>query len=393
MGAARPFWSGCAHIAVLQSSGPLSLGVVLPTARDSGPWGARQADPHAHLCREAAMCELSAGPNYIDIACRMVARARCSRHRVCMLKEEAFAHLVSRQAGMVSRRQLRAIGVTKSRIAAQVSARRWTLRTPTVVSAFTGDLSWFQQCWLGVLQAGRGAIIGGVAAGQFHGLQNWHRDSIDVLVPANSSLERIPGIRWVRTRRRLQLLREPGTELPVARIEPALLIFGGADRSARTAMGCLAAAVQQSLSTPERIGHWIEALRPLRRSALLRACVADMAGGAQSVGELDSVLFRAHNIKRPDRQVCRRDASGRSRFLDCCWTLPNGRTLVLEIDGGFHMSAMHWQADVARARDLADPSTIIVRCTTVELRDDPASIASSLIRLGVPRAHTPGSCS
>ena len=88
----------------------------------------------------------------------------------------------------------------------------------------------------------------------------------------------------------------------------------------------------------------------------------------------------------PDRQVKRKDADGRSRFTDCEWRLADGRILVLEVDGSFHMEVEHWEDDLARQRALAASDRIIVRCTSRELRDDAGRVARDLVNLGVPRA-------
>lgn len=73
------------------------------------------------------------------------------------------------------------------------------------------------------------------------------------------------------------------------------------------------------------------------------------------------------------------------RFTDCEWLLSDGRTLILEVDGSFHMEVEHWEDDLARQRGLARLDRIIVRCSTRELRDTPDLVARDLLQLGVPR--------
>lgn len=53
-------------------------------------------------------------------------------------------------------------------------------------------------------------------------------------------------------------------------------------------------------------------------------------------------------IPRPDRQTARVDSAGRRRYTDAEWRLADGRVVVLEVDGGFHMHAEHWSADIER---------------------------------------------
>ena len=88
----------------------------------------------------------------------------------------------------------------------------------------------------------------------------------------------------------------------------------------------------------------------------------------------------------PDRQVRRRDASGRVRFTDAQWSLPDGRIVVLEVEGGFHMEVSHWEADIARERDLVATGVVVLRCTDREIKEAPGRIAASLRAVGVGRS-------
>ena len=73
------------------------------------------------------------------------------------------------------------------------------------------------------------------------------------------------------------------------------------------------------------------------------------------------------------------------RFMDCEWRLANGRILILEVDGAFHMEAAQWEEDLARQRALIREDRTFAHCTTGELRDRPETVARDLIALGVPR--------
>lgn len=84
----------------------------------------------------------------------------------------------------------------------------------------------------------------------------------------------------------------------------------------------------------------------------------------------------------------RRDATGRLRHTDCEWRTIDGRTVVLEVNGAFHMEAAHWEDDIARQRALTARSVAMVRCTTRELGELDPALASDLIRMGVSRARS-----
>jgi hypothetical protein len=246
--------------------------------------------------------------------------------------------------------------------------------------------------WLGVLHAGSSSLIGGLTAAEVLGLTNWHRDEITVLVPDELDFaeDEVPGVKFVRTRRDLTAMRAPRPGLPVCRIEPAVLLWAAYQRSRRTAQAVVAAAVQQQLSTPHLLAEWLRAMRPLRWAPLFRQAFADIEGGAQSLAEIDiRRMCRRTGIAPPMRQRKRVDSTGRTRFTDCEWVLPNGHVVILEIDGGFHMEVEHWEDDLARQRRISGPGRTVVRCTSREVRDDYEQLGRDLIALGVPRRVPP----
>lgn len=303
--------------------------------------------------------------------------------------EQPWEELAAAQARLISRRQLNELGVDRWRVRNQVAARRWQVRSSMVVSTTTGPLSREQTMWLGVLHAGPGAMIGKLTAAELGGLKNWHRDEITVLVPDELEFDDdlLDGVAFVRTRRDLDAMRARSPGLPRTAIEPAVLLFAAYQPSRRTAQGVLAAAVQQQLTSPRLLLHWVKVMRPLRRAPLFRQVLGEIDGGAHSLAEIDvRRMCRSGGLAVPVRQTRRRDASGRRRFTDCEWKLPDGRIVILEVDGAFHMAVEHWEDDLTRQRQLSGGNRIIVRCTARELRDEPETVARDLRALGVPRA-------
>lgn len=288
-----------------------------------------------------------------------------------------------RQAGMIARRQLLQLGVDADHVRNQVAARRWQVRTSTVVSTFTGPIGWTERVWMAVLHAGGGSLIGGLTALEWHGLRNWHRDEVTVLVDDELSFDEVAGVTFFRTRRPLAHMRAQ-TPMPLARVEPAALLFAAYDRSVRTAQGLLTAVVQQRLTNADLLATELAGMKPLRRAPVFRTVLRDIGGGAQSLAELDvGRLCRRAGLPEPRRQTRRNDSAGRTRFTDCEWTLPDGRTLVLEVDGAFHMDVEHWEDDIVRQRRLSSTRTVIVRCTARELRTNPADVLQDLKRHGL----------
>lgn len=289
--------------------------------------------------------------------------------------------------GVLSERRLRELGVTRGFVRNQVRAGRWAERTHSVYTTTTGPLSPEQRRWVAVLHCGPDALLGGLTAAAAHGMRHWPRDEVTVLVPAPLSFDPLDGVHVVRTRRELASLRHPGLQPPTARVEPAILLFAASEESRRTALGAVTACVQQRLTTPERLLHWVGRLRPLRRAGELRDLLADVAGGSQSLAEVDVLrMCRTWGIVAPRRQGQRRDRSGRLRFTDCEWDLPDGRVLVLEIDGAFHLDVEQYTEDVRRHRGLTTDRRIVIRCTAREVRYDQHPLVRDLLALGVPRA-------
>lgn len=300
----------------------------------------------------------------------------------------ALDRLIASQDGVVRRDQLAAVGVSRDHIRAQVAARRWLVRSPTVLTTFTGTPALSQLHWIAVLHGGAGALLGGISVLELAGLRNWHRDELEVLIPAQSNpgSPRPAGVRYIRSRHPLERLRAHGHGVPRLRVEPAVLIWASRQRSTGTIEGILAACVQQRLTDARQLLEWVDRLSPLRRAPLIRQTLHRIEGGAQSKAEIDlGRLCRRFGLLPPVRQKKRRDALGRHRYTDAEWRTLDGRTLWLEVDGLFHMEADHWEDDIARQRALTSPNVIPLRCTEREVKEG-TRLAADLIRLGVPRA-------
>ena len=287
---------------------------------------------------------------------------------------------------MAARRQLLELGNDRFRVRNQVRALRWVTRTPRVLSCFTGQLTTEQRRWLAVLHAGPRSMLGGLTAAEHLGMKRWERDIITVLVDDELAFEPVEGVEFFRSRRSFELLAASRAGVPCCQLEPAVLMWAGYDAGDRAAHAILASAVQQRLTTAERLQDWINRLKPLRRAPAFRLTLEDVAGGSHSGSELDVVrLCKRHGFLLPQRQVSRRDSAGRQRWTDNEWELSDGRTLVLEVDGSFHMEVEHWAEDKKRARRLSGRDRVVVGCTAYELRHESHELARDLAALGVPR--------
>ena len=304
---------------------------------------------------------------------------------------ETWQQLAARQHGLLSQRQLAQLGVSRSTVRSHLRAQRWSQRTSSVFSITTGPLSWEQRLWRAVLHAGPDSLIGGLTAAKVHGMRHWDRDEVTVLVGNDLSFEELSGVTFFRTRRPIDDMRVAASDLPLCAVAPAVLLFAGYEQNRRTGHGALAAAVQQRLTTVPDLALWLQRFRPLRGARGFRALLDDLGSGAQSLAEVDlRRACRRFGVQAPRSQSERRDRSGRRRYTDAEWLLRDGRTLVLEVDGGFHDDVLQAAADRARNRKLTTADRAVVSCTAYELRHDPASVMDDLIALGVPRTKRAG---
>ena len=296
-----------------------------------------------------------------------------------------MAPLLAAQAGMIARRQLLAHGVEWEQVQTQVAAARWVERTPRALSTTTGELTLEQREWLGVLHAGPSSMLANLSAAARHGLAGWDRRFVSVMVDDELSFEPVEGVDFFRSRRPFELLLSPRPGIPRCRLEPAVLLWAAYEAPNRAAHGVLAAAVQQRLTRPRRLDQWVDALRPLRRAKPFKRTLSFVEAGAHSGAELEiGRMCRRFAMPQPDRQRRRTDSHGRPRWTDAEWDLPGGHTLVLEVDGGFHMEVLEAAADARRSRRITTRSRTVVRCTAYELTHEVEEVAVDLVGLGVP---------
>jgi very-short-patch-repair endonuclease len=100
------------------------------------------------------------------------------------------------------------------------------------------------------------------------------------------------------------------------------------------------------------------------------------AAGATSLPEIDFArLCRRYDLPAPDRQVVRRDGSGRRRFLDVYW---RAWRLHVEIDGAWHTAAEAWWADMQRQNDLWIAGDRVLRFPAWVIRSRPDDVAAQV---------------
>ena len=296
--------------------------------------------------------------------------------------------LAASQGGVVSIEQLRRVGVSRGQLRAQLAARRWQRVHSQVVAVTTGLLCQEGDWWAAVLEGGPQAYLDGASALLAEGLSGFSWPVIRVSVPPQSRARRADGVEVRRTRRHeLDLVVRRG--VPRARADVAAVNAALWAVSDRQAVLLPTMAVQQRLTTPERLGAALLRVRRDRRRALLHACVLDLLGGVRSLGEADFAReCRRRGLPEPTRQSVRPGPHG-LWYLDVHWE-PWG--VVVEIDGIQHGWVSEVVGDALRHNAITLASDVVLRLPLLGLRVAPddffAQIREALVGRGCPSTET-----
>ncbi|WP_319957175.1 hypothetical protein [Micromonospora yasonensis] len=217
--------------------------------------------------------------------------------------------LAFEQAGVLTSAQATRL-LSEGTVRGRVRSGRWRSICRGILLTGNGRLTRDQQLWVAVLAAGPRAVLAGATAAAEAGVRGLRREPLHVLVPADRRagmmLRRLPidmpGVVVHRTRvlpeEHLQLARPPRTSIARSVVDAASWA-----RSAEGAQLALAAACQQRRMLPAEMVEVLRRLPRAPRRRLIRQALADIAGGAEALSELDFLaLCRRHRLPRPDLQ-------------------------------------------------------------------------------------------
>lgn len=294
------------------------------------------------------------------------------RHRLTA----AAGDLAADQGGVVSRAQLRVLGLGKDRVRTETRAGRWKTHGRQTVAVHTGELADEARRWSALWEVGGDAALDGVTALQVAGLTGHDEERIHVSVSPAFGRRRPGGVRVHRSRLRrpadLVGAGIPRTRPPVATVRAAL--WAVSDRQAAL---LLVLPVQQRLVRPAALRPVIAGVRRHPRRALVVDIIEDLVGGVQALGELDfAALCRARGIPEPSRQVVRRGPHGRV-YLDVCW---EDLGLVVEIDGIQHTRGLAPVDDALRQNAVTLDREMVLRVPLLGLRLQPGAFLDQVER-------------
>lgn len=291
---------------------------------------------------------------------------------------EAIADLAERQHGVVSRRQLRGLGLSESRIRGRVDRKLLVPVHRGVYSIGHSGIAVEGRWMAAVLAAGPGAVLSHRSAGRL-----WR-----LLRPGGRPMEVTRRTGWRApagvVTHRASLPDDERTVvdgIPVTGVSRTLL-----DLAAVLARRQLERALNEAevlrLTDPLSLPDLLERYPRRRGTAVLRAILAEEAAlsGPTRNGfeERFVALVDAHGLTRP-RLNADLVVRGRHINVDCLW---RDVRLIVELDGGaVHRTARAFEADRERDRILGADGWHVLRVTWRQLRDDPDAVVNDVRRV------------
>ncbi|WP_236666257.1 type IV toxin-antitoxin system AbiEi family antitoxin domain-containing protein [Nocardioides baculatus] len=284
------------------------------------------------------------------------------RRATSTLDESALARLLERQDGVVSRGQLVGLGASRADVRRLLARRELVPVHPRVYVDHSGTPTRRQREWAAVLACAPAALHRESAL-DAHGMTRDRTSgagdrAIHVLVDRERRVVPPPGVIVERASDR-QAWVQDNRRPPRAAFDFAVLKVAG-DRTDADSIALLSDAVHQGMTTAARLVDTIDRLPRLRRRALLREILADVAAGTRSVLERRYLrdVERAHGLPQGERQL-RQDTASGAVHRDVRY--PVERTLV-ELDGAFgHRDAVDRWADLQRDLDAAVEDHVTLR--------------------------------
>ena len=294
------------------------------------------------------------------------------------MDRSAYADLLARQSGVVSRRQLTGLGVEPHDLQRHIRRRDLTRVHAGVFVDHTGPLTWLQRSWVGVQIAWPAALSHDSALRAADGPGRHGRDealihvAVDrdraVRVPSGYALHRLAGFEA-----KVQWNASP----PRVRVEEALLDVAAHARDDLAAIAVLADAVQARRTVPARIRKALAARARIPRRDFMEGVLTDVQDGTCSVLEHGylSLVEKPHALPTGRRQV--RDSTRGPVLRDVVY-VPFDQ--VVELDGRmFHDTAAQRDADLDRDLDAALSGQSTVRLGWGQVYGRPCATA---VRVG-----------
>lgn len=293
--------------------------------------------------------------------------------------DQALRTLLAEQSGVVARRQIHELGLGPADIERLLRRRHLVRMLPGVYLDHTGEASWVQRAWAGVLFFAPAALAHDSALRAAAG-PGWRgaRESapIQIAVDEHRHVKQVDGYR-VRRLVGLDAKVHWNRCPPRLRVEEAGVDVASEQDSEFGAIGVLAQLCQGRFTTPDRLLTALEGRSRLRRRVLLRDVLRDISTGTRSVLEHGYLhrVERRHGLPRPERQPGACSDRG-PIYRDVDYDRFN---LIVELDGRlFHDTTQQRDLDLDRDLDASTEGRLSVRLGWGQVFDRPCRTAAKL---------------
>lgn len=297
--------------------------------------------------------------------------------------DHGIAELAERQHGVVSRRQLRALGLSEREITARTA-------TGNLHSLFRGTFAVGHRVigrqgrmLAAVLACGDGAVLSHGSAAELQGL--WDKQPIPVdVIPPRRAGRKIPDIRWHNVRRPSPAELEICEGIPCTTVARTLVDMAGRTSFASLSRLVERAAIQRRLEVREVDGVLARGRR--RGAPNLRAILdlwrRDDARKPRLRSPLEALLLPAlvaAGVPHPECNVKLRVDGGPPLEVDLLW---RAQRLAIEADGEeTHGTRSAFQEDRRRDQRLVAAGFRVARVTWRQAEGEPAAVTARIKRM------------
>lgn len=229
--------------------------------------------------------------------------------------------------------------------------------------------TWLSAAWAGLLRAGPGSVLGGVAAAHLEGLVHRPPGELAVWVAPNRSLRPLPVAKWLVRFRRGE--RRGWGMPPSTRVEDTV-VDAARELDEDSVVALAARALVLGRTTGARLLTAVDGPMHLPHRVALRALCREQTTGIESILEWRYLgrVERAHGLPAPERQA----SPGSGSRLDMLY---RDCGLAVEVDGrAFHDTASDMRRD---NRHLVDFDIVTLRYTWDDVMHRPCQVAAEVV--------------
>lgn len=296
--------------------------------------------------------------------------------RMALFDREGLAELLTRQAGVITRRQARECGMSDAALRHRIrSGGPWQVLLPGTYLSYTGTPTTRQRETAAILYSGPGSVITGPSALMWYGIRVPRTQRVDVLIPESRRRRDAGYVRLHRT------ARMPGTLFPRGEVcyVPSARAVADTVRvlhDLSVVRAIVADSIQRGLTRLPLL-HEELVQGPVQGSARFRTVLAEVADGVQSSVEADlRTLIKLQRL--PDPMYNPRLYVGDSFIAEPDVWWPEAGVAGEMDSREWHLSPKDWERTLARDARMSAHGIIVLHFSPRRLKIEPQTVAAQI---------------